>query len=183
MKINNIMRAAWVKRWGIVRTMREQNIAEHSFTVAMISEELCKRVGWEFDEGGSMHGIRGLEVLRWALWHDMAEVFTGDIPTPTKLKLKESDPELLQKIEDEFAPDIAALRKNTNRLWIEIVKVADYLEAIAFLEREGGNQEAEDVKTLLRKQLIEYISDWNSMLRVHKKEIYSLADDMGIPIG
>ena len=182
MKISDIQRATWVKRWGIVRTLREQNIAEHSFMVAMISEELCKRMGWPFDEGGSIHGMRGSEVLRWALWHDMAEVFTGDIPTPTKIRLKFHRGDVLQSIEDDLAPMVAEIRDNTNALWIEVVKVADYLEAISFLEREAGNQEAVDVKELLKKQLLEKMSGSNSMMRIHKDVVVGLASDMGIPI-
>lgn len=183
MKISDKMRATWVKRWGIVRTLREQNIAEHSFMVAMIAEELIGRIGFPIDEGGGLSGARAGELLRWALWHDLAEVFTGDTPTPTKLKLRERAGDALQQIEDEIAPEVAEVRKQTNQLIIDVVKVADYLEAISFLQREAGNQEAVDVKNLLIKQLGDYISGWNSMMRRHKEEIYSVAHDMGITLG
>lgn len=182
MKITDIQKAAWVKRWGIVRTLREQNIAEHSFMVAMISEELCRRIGWGFDEKGALHSSWGFEVLRWALWHDMAEVFTGDIPTPLKSRIKDLDPELLQRIEDELAPTVAEIRRQTNKLWIDVVKVADYLEAITFLTREAANEEAVAVGKLLTKQMMEYVSRSDSMLRRHEKEIVELAKEMGVDI-
>lgn len=182
MKITDIQRAAWVKRWGIVRTMREQNIAEHSFMVAMIAEEICNRIGWEFNEGGAMHGMRGYEVLRWALWHDLAEVFTGDIPTPMKLKIKESNPELLQQIEDEFAPEVKALRERTNPMWVDIVKIADYVEAIAFLDREAGNKEAVAVKELLTHQMMSELSKQNASLARYRGTIIDIVRDMGIEV-
>jgi 5'-deoxynucleotidase YfbR-like HD superfamily hydrolase len=180
MNISDVKRATWVKRWTIVRTLREQNIAEHSFMVAMIAMELTKRIGFPADEGGGLQGALEGELLRWALWHDMAEVFTGDIPTPTKIRLKCAVGDALDGIEDLVAPEVAEIKKSTSDHVIRVVKVADYLEAISFLQDNGGNDDAAEVKHTLMGQLAAYVDGWNSGMRRYYDDILSLAQDIGI---
>jgi len=70
-----------VRRWNIVRTMRDQNIAEHSFMVAMISAEIYKRICRDIDSAG--HFFRyGVELYRYALYHDIAEIYTVTFRLP-----------------------------------------------------------------------------------------------------
>ncbi len=182
MKISDQIRATWVKRWGIVRTLREQNVAEHSFMVAMISTELMGRIGFPITGGGGLQGARCGEVLLWALWHDMAEVSTGDLPTPHKLAIRAKAGDLLQQIEDDIFPEVAAIRNNTGTMVREVVKIADYLEAISFLRREGHGPEAAGVGDLLTNQLVAYISDWNSLMRRHYGAVRDMAKDMGVDL-
>lgn len=66
----------FIKRWGIVRTLFQQNVAEHTFCVAMYANDICVYFG--LDE--RTH----LRVLQRALWHDVDEIFTSDIPGPSK---------------------------------------------------------------------------------------------------
>src|SRR5690606_20843295 len=71
--LTDALRASDVVRWQIVRVLKGQSVAEHSFNVALIALELADRL--KVDRG---------EVLHYAILHDLPEVLTGDIPTPTK---------------------------------------------------------------------------------------------------
>ena len=62
-----------------MRSTAPDNVAQHSFHVALLAHMLCSI--------GNVHFKRELNADRaaaMALFHDAAEVFTGDIPTPVK---------------------------------------------------------------------------------------------------
>lgn len=63
-------------RWGIVRCLQRQNVAEHSYYVAIYADAIAEHLGWD--------GPRRLHLLQAALWHDADEIVTGDIPGPVK---------------------------------------------------------------------------------------------------
>jgi hypothetical protein len=83
MKINDILRASGVTRWHIVRTVRPQSLAEHTFDVVMIARAVAKIAGYD-----------DYEIIKAALLHDLDEIITGDIPTPTKIRARSNGWEL-----------------------------------------------------------------------------------------
>jgi 5'-deoxynucleotidase YfbR-like HD superfamily hydrolase len=83
MKINDILRASGVNRWHIVRTVRDQSLAEHTFDVVMIARAIAK-----------IAGVDDYEIIKAALLHDLDEIVTGDIPTPTKDRARDNGWEL-----------------------------------------------------------------------------------------
>ncbi len=83
MKINDILRASGVTRWHIVRMVRSQSVAEHTFDVVMIARAIAK-----------IAGVDDAEITKAALLHDLDEVITGDIPTPTKIRARANGWEL-----------------------------------------------------------------------------------------
>lgn len=74
-----LSRLKHIKRWGLMRNSSEENVAEHSFHVAVITHALCviknKVFGGDIDEGRAVLA---------ALYHDTSEAITGDLPTPIK---------------------------------------------------------------------------------------------------
>lgn len=74
-----LSRMKYINRWGLMRNTRPENIAEHSLEVAVIAHALTEirntRFGGHLDPG---------RVALIALYHDSAEIFTGDLPTPVK---------------------------------------------------------------------------------------------------
>ena len=110
MKIQDLMLAQDIKRWTIVRTIKEQSLAEHSFNVTMIARAICKELG-----------VDDTNVTKYALDHDLDEILTGDIPTPAKSRLK---------INTTYE---GGSRSNCNSEEVSIVKLADMIEAIAFI--------------------------------------------------
>lgn len=74
-----LYRLQYIQRWSLMRSTAPENVAEHSFHVALLTHMLCSI--------GNVHYGRSLNAERAAtiaLFHDASEVFTGDIATPVK---------------------------------------------------------------------------------------------------
>lgn len=121
----------FVKRWSIVRTLMPQSVAEHSFLVAHYANDICTYLGVDKD----LH----LAVLQYALWHDMDEQFTGDLPGPNKRGLLEA-----------IGPDAKSKWDARLKTWTD--RVFDNA-----LERSGGKLGPKDAVTLL---LVVKTADW-----------------------
>lgn len=138
----------YIARWGLMRNSRPENVAEHSLEVAIITHLLCELRNRRF--GGN---IDVSKAVLTAVYHDVPEIITGDLPTPVKYydpeikdaykrvehaavdKLLSAVPEDLREgyaplFEEEPDPGIA-----------EIVKAADKLSALikCIEERRSGN--------------------------------------------
>lgn len=72
-------RMKYINRWGLMRNIRHENLTEHSAECAMLSHALCE-IGNKYF-GKNYNSDRAAVC---ALYHDMSEIFTGDMPTPVK---------------------------------------------------------------------------------------------------
>ena len=74
-----LSRMKLINRWGLMRNTRNENLSEHSYDVAVITHALIllanTRFGAQLDAG---------RAVLLAMYHDAAEIFTGDMPTPVK---------------------------------------------------------------------------------------------------
>jgi len=129
-KIQDIFRVSGIKRWGIVDTPKEQDVAQHSFNVAHIARELVKRMVEIVDITPEAEPFIMSLVLQWALMHDLSEVFTGDVPTPFKNSLNREETAWESETVLGFKDRIP---KGVKYEVLMIVKVADILEARKFL--------------------------------------------------
>ncbi len=72
-------RMKYINRWGLMRNLRNENLTEHCAQCAMLTHALCvignKHFGKNYDAD---------RVALYGLYHDMSEIFTGDLPTPVK---------------------------------------------------------------------------------------------------
>lgn len=127
MNLYDQLRLQQIKRYPICHTNRDQSVAEHSFNVAIIAKHLAEAVT----------GMRMGEVLEYALIHDMDEVFTGDIASSFKRQLKAQFPPVAAAFGQPVAasPEVKA-----------IVKLADMMEAMHYLNEFGGSRLAMDIK-------------------------------------
>ena len=72
-------RMKYIRRWGLMKSVTEENIAEHSAQVAQLAHALALIRNKKF--GGSLDADR---ICTMALYHETSEVMTGDLPTPIK---------------------------------------------------------------------------------------------------
>lgn len=72
-------RLRYIERWSLMRNIVKENVAEHSFHVAILTHVLCTIANEVFERQ-----VPTDRVVSMALFHDATEVFTGDIPTPVK---------------------------------------------------------------------------------------------------
>lgn len=151
------LRACHVRRWHIVQVAREQTLAEHSFAVAVIAGSLAASMRWQ----GLLKEPDQLMLLNYALQHDIVEVKTGDMPTPFKRAIeKEGGAESLDRAENAMSEDYMMLKRRTRGTEVEaIVKLADQMEAIYFLQDNGLGAHALQVLDGLRKILAEMVND------------------------
>ena len=72
-------RMKYIKRWSLMRSVREENIMEHSQQVAVIAHALVIITNKIY--GGALDINK---CVLYATYHECAEVLTGDLPTPIK---------------------------------------------------------------------------------------------------
>ena len=74
-----INRMKYIKRWQLMRSTRKENIMEHSQSVAVLAHAL---VTIHNDVYGGHADV--LKTVLYAMYHEVSEVMTGDLPTPIK---------------------------------------------------------------------------------------------------
>ena len=72
-------RMKYIRRWSLMRSARDENIMEHSQQVAMFAHALAVIDTEIFHRAPDI-----AKTVLWALYHESAEVMTGDLPTPIK---------------------------------------------------------------------------------------------------
>ncbi|GAC1402864.1 MAG: 5'-deoxynucleotidase [Chloroflexota bacterium] len=92
-------RLRYIRRWSLMRNTDSENVAEHSFQVALITHALCTIARTQFGKDVSPNAAAVL-----ALFHDVDEVITGDIATP----VKHHNPAILRSFRE--VEDLAAER-------------------------------------------------------------------------
>ena len=145
-----LKRRRFNNRWSLMRNTETENIQEHSLEVAMVAHNLAALKNEYF--GGNVD-INKVAVI--AMYHEVSEIFTGDMPTPIKYfdpKLRElygevetlaqekmlsTLPERLQAVYKPFIVDA-----EDNPEW-PIVKAADTISAYmkCVNELKAGNDE------------------------------------------
>lgn len=74
-----LSRMKYINRWGLMRNTRNENLSEHSLETAFVAHALGIINNEIFH--GNVNAER-LAVL--AMYHDVTEIITGDMPTPVK---------------------------------------------------------------------------------------------------
>lgn len=162
-----LSRMKYINRWALMRNAREENLSEHCLEVSILTHALCVIGNKKWNKNLSVEKA----VLR-ALYHDAAEILTGDMPTPVKYRKeelktaykkveKEAEERLLstlpQYLTEEFGkvffPEDYATLTYENKL----IKAADKLSALIKCEEElrAGNQEFSTAAMSTRKKVEE----------------------------
>ncbi|MGE5495662.1 MAG: 5'-deoxynucleotidase [Burkholderiales bacterium] len=149
-----------IKRWGLMRNTREENIQEHSLQAAMIAHALAVIKNKLFK--GNVDAER---VMAVAVFHEAGEVITGDLATPIKYFNPEikaaykqiervAEEKLLVMLPPEIKGEYESLilgREDDKEIYA-IVKAADkicaYLKCVE--EMSAGNKEFEKAQKTIR---------------------------------
>ena len=127
----DVFRAQHTTRWHILRESgRTQSVAEHSFNVALIAREVLSAVCSDGPTGRANFEVLLPRVLEFALVHDLPEVVLGDTVTITKRQA----PEAFVAMERRVDPDGADFKAGLPKIVLDVVKVADLLDAIYHLQ-------------------------------------------------
>ena len=143
-------RMKFIKRWQLMRSVRDENIMEHSHSVAVLTHALV------CIENGVFGGhIDAEKAVFYALYHEVSEVMTGDLPTPVKYfnnsihgEYEKLEKLAVEKIADTLPPELKKelypyLQAEKHSDEYRFVKAADKLSAyIKCLEElRSGNRE------------------------------------------
>ena len=165
----HLARMKLIHRWPLMHNVRVENVQEHSLQVAMVAHALALIRNRFFD--GQLNPDR---IATLAMFHDVSEVLTGDLPTPVKYynpAIKEeykkiekiAEQKLIDMAPEPFREDYAELISGDKHSEDEafIVKAADvicaYLKTLE--ELSAGNREFTLAKKRLDKMLKDYHSD------------------------
>lgn len=143
----------FVPRWGIVRTLKQQSVAEHSYQTALLADWIADRhITHPYQSG--YEGQFRYKVLQCALYHDLEEVFTGDIPGPAKHAMLDES-KSYHFVEDEYQRRfkersdlyLNGTEKHDAVVIKSIVSCASSLEEVCFLAQElqMGNKSVKKV--------------------------------------
>lgn len=148
-----LSRLRWIKRWGLKRNAHDENVMEHSWEVAVIAHTLALIKNRYYGGTADANAIATA-----ALYHDITEVITGDLPTPIKYHSKainaaykqieqQAENELLSLLPAELRSDFEGLIQHEKMPpeHVGIIKAADKISAYLKCQAElkAGNSEFE----------------------------------------
>lgn len=140
-QIETVMRFHAVKRWHMIDTTRQQTLAEHSANVAALAFGISATCPEAYF--GSPK-----ELLAAALFHDMEEVFVGDIPSHTKPYLQPD----LEKLEVRLLPRVWQIHAGSRDAKY-LIKLCDLADGIRFIRLHGVDVTARHAREGLEEQL------------------------------
>ena len=155
-------RMKYIRRWQLMRSQRDENIMEHSQSVAMLAHALAVIRNKIY--GGNVNVEK---TVLYAMYHEISEVLTGDLPTPIKYynkniqaAYKDLERSAAEKMAEMLPPEL----KSELSPWIladedseeyKLVKAADRLSAYVkcLEELRAGNGEFVKAKKSIEDDL------------------------------
>lgn len=144
-------RMKYINRWGLMHSTRYETLSEHCADTAILAHALAVIGNKIF--GRNYNADR---VMTLAMYHDMCEVYTGDMPTPVKyssIEMKNvykeierlSCDKILSKLPEDIRSEFEGILKpeGTDAEYEKLVKAADKLSALlkCIEEMHRGNHE------------------------------------------
>lgn len=157
-----VSRLKLIHRWGLMRNTVPENDMEHSMQAALVAHGLAV-----LGQTRYQRPVNPEHVLALALYHDVGEVITGDLPTPVKYKnpamvdaYKGLEALACEQLLAMLPSDLQAayrpyLAPEEDQYEWKLVKAADricaYLKCIE--EEKMGNREFDQAKVAVEKTL------------------------------
>ncbi|OJU11496.1 MAG: 5'-deoxynucleotidase [Clostridiales bacterium 43-6] len=160
-----LSRMKYINRWGLMRNTRNENLSEHSLDVAITAHALAIIGNRYF--GKSYDPDRAAAL---SMFHDTAEIITGDLPTPVKYFNPEinkayqkiegvATEKLLSYLPGELKEDYAPYFHIASRdeALKPLIKAADKITALikCIEEQKMGNSEFSKAALSIRKAIDE----------------------------
>lgn len=153
-------RMKYIRRWGLMYSVHPENLSTHSLEVALCAHALAVIGNNRY--GKSYNAER---IATKALFHDVPEIFTGDIPTPVKYYSEETHSsyaavedaaldKLFTMLPSELRPSYEELFDYTPDEK-KLIKAADKICALLKCRDEShfGNPEFSEAEKLLLQNL------------------------------
>ena len=155
-----LFRSKNINRWGMMRNMFPENLSAHSWETAVLTHALALIGNREFSKCYNVERL-----VLFALYHDMSEILTGDLPTPVKYynediksaykKIEQkAEEKILSLLRDDLKADFESLLTLSNDEH-KIVKSADKLCAYikCLDELSASNREFYAAEKTIRESL------------------------------
>ncbi len=153
-------RMKYIRRWGLMYSVHSENLSTHSLEVALCAHALAvignTRFGRHYDAD---------RIAAKAIYHDVPEIFTGDIPTPVKYFSRETQDsyatvenaalqKLFTMLPEELRPAYEELFRYTPDEK-QLIKAADKLCALLKCRDEAhfGNPDFREAERTLLQSL------------------------------
>lgn len=144
-----LFRMKYIDRWALMRNTRKESLCEHTLETAFIAHALAvienRRLGGNTDTE---------RAALLAMFHDVPEIITGDLPTPVKYysdqvkgAYDEMESAAIERLEgllpDDLRPDFDGIFHDGDEHLRKIVKAADKISALIKCKDELalGNRE------------------------------------------
>lgn len=155
-------RMKYIKRWQLMRSVREESIMEHSYGVTLFTHALAVIHNEVFGGNADIS-----KAVLYALYHETSEVMTGDLPTPIKYynrgihgAYKDLEKQASEKIADTLPEKMHAsiapyILPDEESVEYSLMKAADRLSAYVkcLEELRSGNREFAKAKKTIEKDL------------------------------
>ena len=146
-----LSRLKYINRWALMRNTQTENLSEHTLDTAFIAHALIIIDNKRF--GGKLNPEHAAVL---AMYHDVTEIMTGDMPTPVKyfnadlkkaykVAEKSAGEKLISYLPDDMQGEIGCYinpcEKDAD--YAPFIKAADRLSAIAkcIEQKNTGNRE------------------------------------------
>lgn len=155
-----VHRTKFIQRWGLMRNIRQENLKEHSYDVAVIAHGIALI--------GNTYYARNYDagkICSAALYHDVNEAITGDMPTPVKYSnpvisraYREIEAEAMQKILRMLPEELQSSYRacmELSSMERKVIKAADKISAYVkcIEERKAGNDDFATAEKGLQEQI------------------------------
>lgn len=168
-----LARASHIKRWHIVNTACQQNLAEHQYNVTVIGLELHKLLVGEDPRPNFILNL---------LFHDVAEIRYGDVPTPGKRFIREIlgeyDGDLFEHMDNQLVPHTPYMPSHNGptETALKIVKMADTIETAWWIRENGVGAHAKVVADKCWAAVIKLTTEngWHN-------EVNAILQKLGMP--
>lgn len=183
-----LKRMRFIKRWGLMRNTMAENIQEHSLEVAWIAHQLA--VLHNTYNGGNID-VNKVAVL--AMYHEVSEIFTGDMPTPIKYfdsRLREMYGEIEKQAQNKLLKTLPVeVQEVYKPLLVEAeeqaewpyVKAADTIAAYlkCVFELAAGNDEFKEAHRSIEEKLKKHpLPEVKQFLEIYVPSISLSVDEL-----